>query len=225
MRVSYIKFTQQKESFFVFLHKILHLLNNKNMNWTLWSFVAGTLFFTLIFVLPLNIKAKVVYDVLKNEGKLQLKLFKLTIFYYSLKVQKGFLELRSIKKGKILLVPLIFDDKGQFEQTDFAVILLKTIYVEHGTIYVNFGAKTDAFVTAMVIGCAKALASILGAVTKSKKKESRIKNKVYACFNKDKFLICLKASIKISILQVVNCYFKSIIGKKKHKKEMIKNEQ
>ena len=59
MRVSYIKFTQQKESFFVFLHKILYLLNNKNMNWTLWSFVAGTLFFTLIFVLPLNIKAKI----------------------------------------------------------------------------------------------------------------------------------------------------------------------
>lgn len=195
------------------------------MNWTLWSFVFGILFLTFLTILPINIKAKVTYDVLKNEGKIQLKLFKLTIIYYSIKVQKGFLELRSIKSGKIMLVPLIFNDKGQIDQTDFAIILLKTIYVEQGTIYINFGTKTDAFITAMIIGSAKVFTSILGAVLKTKKQESRIKNKIYASFNKDKFLVCVKASIKISIMQVVSCYIKSLIGKKKYKKEMLKNEQ
>lgn len=189
------------------------------MNSILWLTLAFILFVILLVVIPINIKAKVVYDVLKNEGKIQLKLFKLTLFYVTFTIEKGFLELTT-KKNKKILVPIETGTGGTNIQTDFILILLKKIRIQHGTIYVNFGAKSDAFLTAIIVGTVKVLTSSFGAILKSKKSKSKLTNKIYADFSKDKLKLCLKASIKISILQVFDAYLKSLVGKIKFNKEL-----
>ena len=193
------------------------------MNWGLWLTLAIVLFVMLIIFIPINLKAKVSYNILKNNGSVQIKLFKLALIDAYLVIQKGFVELRQKKNGKVFLSPFIFGD-SEFQETDIVMILLKKIYIEHGTIYINFGLKDDAFISAMAVGISKTVTSIFGAILKSKKHEARIKNKIYPSFNKDRFLICLKASIKISIWQVLQSLLQSKFRKIKNNKEIMKYE-
>ena len=175
--------------------------------------------------MPINYKAKVKYDALKNSGKIQIKLFKLTVIYFDFTIEKGFIELISKKKRKKILAPIILDSKGGFlSETDFVSLLIKKIRIQQGTIYANFGAKTDAFATAMIVGLIKIITSILGSIIKSKKIKSKLKNKIYPSYTKDKLVVCFKASIKISIFQVLTAFFQSIIGKIKLNKEIMQNE-
>lgn len=193
------------------------------MNWILWLLLFLFLFITLLVVIPINLKAKVVYDVLNNKGKLQFKMFKLNLFKATFSIEKGYVELTT-KKNKKILVPIETGESGINIQTDFILILIKKIRIQHGTIYVNFGAKTDTFATAMIVGAVKVLTSCFGAILKSKKTDSKITNKIYPSFSKDELLFCLKASIKISIIQVFNAYIKSVIGKIKFNKELTQYE-
>lgn len=193
------------------------------MNWILWLLLFLFLFITLLVVIPINFKAKVVYDVLNNNGKLQFKIFKLNLFKVTFKIEKGYIELTT-KKNKKMLVPIETGESGINIQTDFILILIKKLRIQHGTIYVNFGAKTDAFATAMIVGSIKVLTSCFGAILKSKKSKSKITNKIYPSFSKDELLFCLKASVKISIIQVFNAYIKSVIGKIKFNKELTQYE-
>lgn len=197
--------------------------NNNNMNWILWLLFSLLLFVLLIIVIPINFKAKVVYDVLNNKGKLQFKIFKLNIFKSTFKIEKCYIELTTLKNKKIL-APIETGESGVNIQTDFILILIKKLRIQHGTIYVNFGAKSDAFATAMIVGSIKVLTSCFGTILKSKKSNSKITNKIYPSFCKDELVFCLKASVKISILQVFNAYIKSVIGKIKFNKELIQYE-
>lgn len=195
------------------------------MNYLFWLGNFFGLLANFIFFVPINYKAKVVYDALKNRGKIQIKLFKLTIIYFNFSVEKGFIELTSRKKKKKILVPIVLDSKGGFlSETDFVSLLIKKIIIQQGTIYVNFGAKTDTFATAMIVGLTRVITSILGAIIVSKKAKSKIKNKIYPSYNKDKLFVCFKASIKISIFKVLNAFIQSIIGKIKLNKEIMQNE-
>lgn len=186
--------------------------NNNNMNWILWSSVAFGIFLLFLILLPWNFKLKASYNALTNQGKIQLILFKLSIINFSFKIKCGFVELKKLKNGKTILVPIVLDSNASgYEDVDFFILLIKKIYFEQGTIYVNFGAKTDAFFTSMVVGFVKVLTSCLGAITKTKKQESRFKNKIYPSFSKDKLLICLKASIKISVFNVMLAFIQAKI--------------
>lgn len=193
------------------------------MNYVYLLGLSFTLLIFLLIILPINLKAKVSYDAIKNKGIVQLKIFKLTLLYYDLVIQKGFIELKSTKSGKTVLVPIILDD-GDFQEIDLVIILLKKIYIQQGTIYINFGAKNQAFITAMSVGVAKVLTSVLGALIKSKKSESKIKNKIYASFNKDQLKVSFKASIKISILQAVIAFIQSRVRRIKNNKEIMQHE-
>lgn len=207
------------------LHKFCNLENNNNMNYLFWLGNFFGLLINFIFFVPINYKAKVVYDALKNRGKIQIKLFKLTIIYFDFSIEKGFIELTSRKKKKKILAPIILDSKGGFlSETDFVSLLIRKIRIQQGTIYVNFGAKTDAFATAMIVGLVKVITSILGAIIKSKKMKSKLKNKIYPSYTKDELVVCFKASIKISILKVLTAFIQSIIGKIKLNKEIMQNE-
>lgn len=177
----------------------------------------------LVIFMPINLKSKVAFNVLKNKGKIELKLFKLNIFSAEMIIQSGFIELHS-KKGKTFLIPLVVGENEQLKETDIVLLILQKIYFEHGVIYVNFGLKDDAFLTAMSIGLAKTITSILATIFQSKKIESKIKNKVYPCFNKDKFIVCLKASIKISIYKILLSLMQSKFRKIKNNKEILQNE-
>lgn len=206
------------------LHKFCNLENNNNMNYLFWLGNFFGLLVNFIFFVPINYKAKVVYDALKNRGKIQIKLFKLTIIYFDFSIEKGFIELTSRKKRKKILVPIVLDSNGFLSETDFVSLLIKKIRIQQGTIYVNFGAKTDAFATAMIVGLVKVITSILGAIIKSKKTKSKLKNKIYPSYTKDELVVCFKASIKISIFKVLTAFIQSIIGKIKLNKEIMQNE-
>lgn len=195
------------------------------MNYLFWLGNFFGLLINFIFFVPINYKAKVKYDALKNSGKIQIKLFKLTVIYFDFTIEKGFIELTSKKKRKKILAPIILDSKGGFlSETDFVSLLIKKIRIQQGAIYANFGAKTDAFVTAMIVGLIKIITSILGSIIKSKKTKSKLKNKIYPSYTKDELVVCFKASIKISIFQVLTAFFQSIIGKIKLNKEIMQNE-
>ena len=207
------------------LHNFFNLENNNNMNYLFWLGNFLGLLINYVFFVPINYKAKIAYDVLKNRGKIQIKLFKLTIFYFYFSIEKGFIELTSIKKKKKILAPIILDSKGGFlSETDFVSLLIKKIKIQQGTIYVNFGAKTDAFATAMTVGLAKVFSSVFGTIIKSKKTKGKIKNKVYPSYAKDEFLVCFKASVKISIFKTLTAFIQSILGKIKLNKEIMQNE-
>ena len=110
------------------------------MNYLFWLGNFFGLLINFILFVPINYKAKVVYDALKNRGKIQIKLFKLTIIYFDFSIEKGFIELTSRKKKKKILVPIILDSKGGFlSETDFVSLLIKKIRIQHGTIYVKIG--------------------------------------------------------------------------------------
>lgn len=194
------------------------------MNWFMWFSIALQLLILLIFIIPINLKAKIVYDVLHNKGKIQLKLFKLNVFRGEISIEHGFVELTT-KKGKKILIPIeVSASGGFFAETDFITILLRKIRLQHGTIYVNFGAKYNAFETAMIVGLVKVIASIVSAVLVTKKSKSKITNKIYPSFTKDQLKVCLKASIKISIMQVLNAYLKAVFEKIKFNKEITQND-
>lgn len=194
------------------------------MNWFTWLSLALQIFFFVIMVVPLNLKAQVVYDVLKNQGKLDLKLFKLRLFTSTFSVEQGFLELTTKKKKKILVPLEMSNSNGFFAETDFIMIVLRKIRIQHGTIYVNFGAKSSAFYTALIVGLTKVLSCISGAILATKKSKTKLTNKIYPSFSKDELKLCLKASIKISIIQVINAYLKAVIGKIKFNKEITQND-
>lgn len=194
------------------------------MNWFMWVSIALQLFILLVFIIPINLKAKVVYDVLHNRGKIQLKLFKLNVFIGEISIEHGFVELTT-KKGKKILIPIeVSASSGFFAETDFITILLKKVRIQHGTMYVNFGTKSNAFATAMIVGLVKVLTSIASAVLVTKKSKSKITNKIYPSFTKDQLKVCLKASVKISIMQVLNAYLKAVFEKIKFNKEITQND-
>ena len=190
----------------------------------IYTTIFGNLLSLIIFLIPMNFKAKINYDILKNKGKLQLKLFKLTILNYKLSIHQGFIELLT-KKGKIKIIPIDFNQKGFLSDTDYISVLVKKIKIQQATTYIKFGAQTDAFLTAILIETFRVFTSIFGCILKENKKESKIKNKVYPVFNKDKFEITFKASVKISISKLINSFIIMIFNKIKNKKEIVKNER
>lgn len=210
-------------SIFLCLHIFYNLENNNNMNYFWWTILTIILFLLLIVFMPINLKAKVSYNVLKNKGKINLKLFKLDIFTATLLVQTGFLELK-LKNGKTLLTSLVIRNTKQLKETDFVLLILQKIYIQQGVMYINFGLQDDALLTAMSMGVVKMFTSILGTIVKSKKVESKIKNKIYPSFNKDKFIVCLKASIKISPYKILLSFMQSKIRKIKNNKEIMQYE-
>ena len=184
-----------------------------------WINIFVNLFILFIQFIPLNFKAKILYDALKNKGLLQIKLFKLSLINVKFSLQQGYIEVIR-KNGKIKLLPIEFSGKKSFfSETDIVTLLVKAIKVQQGTVYINFGVSSDAFLTAMVIGVSKVSTSILGSIIKSKKTQSKIKNKIYPDFKHNKLTICFKGSVKISIAQIILCFIKAFISKYILKKE------
>ena len=198
------------------------------MNYVIWLLVAFILLILFFLILPWNIKTKIKYDVLKNNGKLELKLYKLLVFRFNFSIEQRYIELNSVKSNKTILLPIVFQKKQSgskvIKQLDFITILLKKIKLEQGTVYINFGAQTDCFLSAMIVGFMRVIFSILASFIKTKKHNSRIKNKIYPSFNKDNFIFCFKGSIKLSVMQILLAKIQASFASTKYYKEIMQYE-
>lgn len=178
------------------------------------------LLFIVIVIFPIKLKAKIHFNLLKNSGTLRLKLFRIVLLEGLLSFHNFCLEITNKKDGRITVVPISFGEENFFSQTDFEAILMKKIHLKQATLYVRFGSKTDALLTATVAGIVRIVSSCIGAVVKTKKGEARITTKTYPCFNKDELSVDFKGIITISIFDFVWALIIAVAKKILEKKEV-----
>ena len=157
-------------------------------------------------------KMKVFFNIKNNTGKLQLKFMFIKIFDYKISIVHQNLKLTS-KKGKSKFMPIEFSQESIQSYTDFEGIIFRKIYFKTIAIYFNFGLKSDAFASSMVVGTIDIASKILFSFLKTKKSEVLLKLKTYPSFKSNVIKIGFKAKISISVFDFVWSLMEAVVTK------------
>lgn len=167
----------------------------------------------VIFALQLTMKLKVLFNVKKNTGKLQLKFMFIKILDYKISIKSQCLMLTN-KKGKNKYLPIDFSQQSIQEYNDFESILFRKIYFKTLSIYFNFGVKSNAFLSAMVIGYVDVFSKIFYSFFKTKKSELKMQLKVYPNFNNNVIKFGIKAKISLSVFDLFWSFIEATLTKR-----------
>ena len=175
-------------------------------------FYVFIILFLILFCVQLTMKMKVFFNIKNNTGKLQLKFMFIKIFDYKISIVHQNLKLTN-KKGKSKFMPIEFSQESIQNYTDFEGIIFRKIYFKTIAVYFNFGLKSDAFASSMVVGTIDIVSKILYSFLKTKKSEVLLKLKTYPSFKSNVIKIGFKAKISISVFDFVWSLMEAVVTK------------
>lgn len=175
--------------------------------------------FILLLILPIRLKLFAKYNLLKNRGLLQVKLWGFRILFYRFKLNKNKIILKNKKETKSIDIDI------NNETIDFANELqkqfFKRFYLKQMTLKVTIGKDDNSFLVAICSGGIQMLMGAIIAFIKTEKPTSNLSFTVYPMYHKNSIAFSFNTRFSISITNLILCFFsaKYITNKKKRRKE------
>jgi len=152
------------------------------------------IFVLLLVILPIKIKTKISYNLIRNKGLLKFYLFKWNFLTLKVKIKTNYIYFTT-KKNKTFLVPIDLKNQTNIEYVDLIFILFNKTTFNTLKMSMNVGLYNDPFHTALLYGALQTLNSIILSVLKTKKLSVIVSNKINPVYNKDIGTIYLSSSL------------------------------
>lgn len=152
--------------------------------------------------MPIKIKSKISYNILKNKGQIKFYLFKWNFLTLKAKIKQNYFYFTT-KKGKVFLIPIDFKNQTNIEYVDLSLILFNKTTVNTLKISMNVGIYNDPFHTALLYGALQTLNSIIFSILKTKKLSVIVSNKINPVYNKDIGTIYLSSSLTFTLFDYI----------------------
>ena len=169
------------------------------------------LFFVFIFILffPINLKGKIIYNILNNSGYLCIYYYKIRLFLANLRFIpfKVLIESKKIKTS--------FDMFKKEEQYSFSEFFLKEIFkrlkIKNFRLFSKFGLMQDSMLSCIGSGTITFLSSLMMVLIMNKKKVFYSCIQVFPDFLYNRVLICFTGSITLNLFLIIYCAMVSIV--------------
>lgn len=167
----------------------------------MWIFCL-IVFGLFVVLLPIKLKFKAQFNILKNKGKIKFYFFKINFLSFNFKFKPKYI-LLSTKKGKNILVPIEFSKQAGLEMADLTYLLFDKTTIYSLKIFLNVGKEDDPFFSALMFGFLQTVSSIVLSILKTKKLDVVMSNKINSVYTKNSGVIDLSASISISLVDLL----------------------
>ena len=167
-----------------------------------------------IFILPIKLKAKIKYNLLKNKGDIKFYFFKLNVLSFKFRIKSKYI-LLTTKKGKNIVVPLEFGPNANLEYVDLTYLLLDKTTINTLKISINAGVQNNPFLTALMFGLLQTITSIFLGFLKTKKLSVIVSNKINPVYTKDIGIVSISSSLTISFVDYLWAFMQYLIKFKK----------
>lgn len=167
-----------------------------------------------IFILPIKLKAKIKYNLLKNNGDIKFYFFKLNVLSFKFRIKSKYI-LLTTKKGKNIVVPLEFGPNANLEYVDLTYLLLDKTTINTLKISINAGVQNNPFLTALMFGLLQTITSIFLGFLKTKKLSVIVSNKINPVYTKDIGIVSISSSLTISFVDYLWAFMQYLIKFKK----------
>lgn len=169
------------------------------------------LFFIFIFILffPINLKGKIIYNILHNSGYLSIYYYKLKMFLANLRFTPFivFIESKKIKAS--------FDIFKKEEQYSFSEIFFKEIFkrvkIKNFRLFSKFGFMRDCMLSCIGSGTMTILSSLTMSLLMNKKTVFNSCIQIFPDFLYSRFLICFTGSITLNLFLIIYCAIVSLL--------------
>lgn len=176
-------------------------IDTKYMIW--WVLGIYLVFFLLI--LPFRAKAKISYNLAKNEGKITVILAKLTIFQEDFELMYNAIVLKNKNGDK----KTNFSKFGKSGFGDiFALNLIKSVKINTFKTDISLGLKDCCFLTSMVAGSILTFGGILTSIFGNK--AYVVKNTVSPLYDESNLVVRFSSSVSLNLLIVIICLFNAL---------------
>lgn len=180
---------------------------------SLWLIII--VFFLVLLILPVFVKAYVSFDFLHNLGVLSLYIFFIKILTYKIKYEKGDIVVYTNKNKKEIEVKVSNKQLRFLKQ--LSVQLKQKIILKKINIFSRIGLN-DASSTALCIGLFNILASIIVGYIKFSKKSAKMIINSNPNYNGSNFTISIVASCFITLFDIIYSLIMSFVIIKRSEK-------
>ena len=161
-------------------------------------------------ILPIKVKAKASFNVLRNKGRIKFYFFKLNFLTLNFKVKKKYI-LFTTKKGKSLVVPLEFGPQADLEYIDLTILLIDKTVINTIKINADIGINNDPFKTAILYGFIQTISSILLGLIKTKKLSTIVSNNINPVYTKNIAQVNISSSLTVCLIDYLWAIMQYII--------------
>jgi len=165
------------------------------------------------------------YNIIKNIGKLKIKVFKIPFFVSEISLIAGYFNFKR-KNKKVLQIKFDLADKNFKFLSDVWSYVLKKIFISHIYTDIKFSGK-DPSTTAILGGYIMAIEGIVRSIGLSKFPDTEFKNSTNIKFYENRILVGLKSGALISIFDFLWAIIRALIkrsvygGKKLRRKRKL----
>jgi len=172
------------------------------------------LFFVLflLLIIPLNLKTKLIYNMLKNQGFVSVYFYKIKLLVNKWKFIPFKIVIEN-KKGKKSYIYFNKPNKNNSYKDIFLNQIIKKIYIKNFRTYANCGIKENYLATAIGVGVLKIVVAIFNCFLLSVKSASNLNSQIFCDFKRNKFFLCLTLSIQINLFAILGCLISSFFIK------------
>lgn len=173
----------------------------------------------ILLILPIRLKLFIKYNLIKNKGLIQCKLWGISVLFYRFKFDKAKLIIKNRKGTKSINIDInndTIDFANELQKQFFKRFYLKWINMK-----VTIGKSNDAFLVAICSGFMQMLMGGFISFIKTKKPTSKLMFTVYPMYHKNSIAFSFDTKFSISITNLILCFFnaKIINNKKKRRKQ------
>lgn len=158
-----------------------------------------------LLILPFRAKAKISYNLAKNEGKITIILAKLTIFQEDFELMHNAIILKNKNGDK----KTNFSKFGKSGFGDiFALNLIKSVKINTFKTDISLGLDDYCFLTSMVEGSILTFGGILTSIFGNK--VNVVKNTVSPLYDESNLIVRFSSSVSLNLLIVIICLFNAL---------------
>ena len=179
----------------------------------------------IILIVPIQLKIHFKYDVLRNRGFFELKLWIFNLKFYRFKFKNGQILLKNRKETKQIDIEINMENVDYVNELQKQ--LFRRLYLKYFKVFLTIGSDKNASGVAMLGGVANTLLAVLKAYVKTHKPTSDFAYRVYPQFDQSNGVVTLRTSFSISITNILISLIRAkiILNKKKEQKNERKRVQ
>lgn len=173
----------------------------------------------LILVIPISFNVKITYNISKNRGLAQVRLWGMSLFFYRIKITSKKIILKNRKETKTIDFDINapnVDLINEIQQQLFSRFFLKEL-----TLYINWGNQKDASTVALAVSSLQIALNSLFTYIQSQKPTAELMLYIKPEYTTNNKFISFKTRFSISLTNIVQSILKAKI--KIAKKETLKN--
>jgi len=173
----------------------------------------------LILVIPISFNVKITYNISKNRGLAQVRLWGMSLFFYRIKITSKKIILKNRKETKTIDFDINapnVDLINEIQQQLFSRFFLKEL-----TLYINWGNQKDASTVALAVSSLQIALNSLFTYIQSQKPTAELMLYIKPKYTTNNKFISFKTRFSISLTNIVQSILKAKI--KIAKKETLKN--